>query len=712
MPVIVYAGQLTTEEGPLDPAVKGVGFEGPTSLRVSRKHSSDPVPPNPDLQRVWAYLAVQDLLESQDLVDDPNLRSEMRARALHIALMVRDTRHFSCGEGQQGLQLWCTRISSLNSKTQGPTLLDLTPASFCKSCFNFPVDNDPHFVVQVPGLALPLCFDVHGRHGDVLSVIHDPKSGIRVSGEVTAAMGSSGTTYFTKLFVALRHVNVTVTPFAITVDCLRDGSTTGTPSVMSHTLPPSRRRRRHPHNARHLRSQHRHSRQDEPRPPLGYRHHRRHHRRYRRNRRPRRSVMNLSARYPHPQQHLISPAHPQPRPSAVHAHLHAASPLQEYSHKQLQLFGDPHPHYSTKPLPRAQFSPEPPQKFPPPGYFGFQASSDIHPAVSSDTNHLSMSDFHPHSSFDDHVQYSSHNNLHSSHEISSDSPSGHQPLPSNIHPHSSLDLHPHFPSSNNRLSDDAPPHLPKPQPRHMTYFSPSLATQHWNFSSLMKEIDEAVLSDEEREKLVNEIKYRFETLTSGSESTSNLRGSKQSRKDVIDDNKFTKVGTSVVNRSGSSSEELNSTTTTKSPRINSRYNLSPDTQAIIGNYTLEENELDGGSIYSDGEIHYRRTDSPVFAKRILAPTSQDQGISEDNKILDDLDEKCQQELAWGDISGRRFDDVIFKVKNNRKLNIMMGDLEVHFTITRTKNKHDQYFLGFYVEEQNVLSPLTTGIIGW
>lgn len=59
----------------------------------------------------------------------------------------------------------------------------------------------------------------------------------------------------------------------------------------------------------------------------------------------------------------------------------------------------------------------------------------------------------------------------------------------------------------------------------------------------------------------------------------------------------------------------------------------------------------------------------------------------------------------------RFDDVQLQVRNNRKLNIMMGDLEVHFAVTRTKNRHGQHFLGFYVEEQNVLSPLTTGIIG-
>ena len=45
--------------------------------------------------------------------------------------------------------------------------------------FNFSstVDNDPHFVVQVSGIALPLCFDIHGEDGDVFSLIRDDKSG-------------------------------------------------------------------------------------------------------------------------------------------------------------------------------------------------------------------------------------------------------------------------------------------------------------------------------------------------------------------------------------------------------------------------------------------------------------------------------------------------------------------------------------------------------
>lgn len=58
-PQVVYAGQLTDGTSQVDPSVEGVGRDGPLELKVSRRHTSAPTPPNPDLQRIWAYLAVQ-----------------------------------------------------------------------------------------------------------------------------------------------------------------------------------------------------------------------------------------------------------------------------------------------------------------------------------------------------------------------------------------------------------------------------------------------------------------------------------------------------------------------------------------------------------------------------------------------------------------------------------------------------------------------------
>ena len=39
------------------------------------------------------------------------------------------------------------------------------------------VDNDPHFVVQVTGIKESVCFDVSGRPGQVMQLIHDNITG-------------------------------------------------------------------------------------------------------------------------------------------------------------------------------------------------------------------------------------------------------------------------------------------------------------------------------------------------------------------------------------------------------------------------------------------------------------------------------------------------------------------------------------------------------
>ncbi|CAL4126144.1 unnamed protein product, partial [Meganyctiphanes norvegica] len=56
-------------------------------------------------------------------------------------------------------------------------------------------------------------------------------------------------------------------------------------------------------------------------------------------------------------------------------------------------------------------------------------------------------------------------------------------------------------------------------------------------------------------------------------------------------------------------------------------------------------------------------------------------------------------------------DVVLHLRNNRQLELVLGDADIHLVITRTKNKHGQHFLGFYIEHQQILSPNTTGIIG-
>ena len=59
----------------------------------------------------------------------------------------------------------------------------------------------------------------------------------------------------------------------------------------------------------------------------------------------------------------------------------------------------------------------------------------------------------------------------------------------------------------------------------------------------------------------------------------------------------------------------------------------------------------------------------------------------------------------------RFADVVISTHGRRQLHIVKGDLHAHFTVTHTTSPRGQKFLGFYIQQQNVLSPHTTGILG-
>ncbi|KAK7070527.1 hypothetical protein SK128_012511 [Halocaridina rubra] len=278
---MVLAGQLVEGATQVQPIITGQGSSGPLQFRVSRISTTEP-PPERDnyVERLWAYLSVQDLLEMQEVVEDSNLRAEMNARALEIAIRF----HFVTGltaldledpigshNGDNHPYKSASRHQKSNTGGQKffpKELTLLSEAEFAETIppvltthldmsshyrFSFG-DNDPHFVVQVSGLEMPLCFDIHGQHGHVLNLVRDQNSviqseektvlstleenyrsrlrekghvayqvqrdlasGILVTGRVTAAVGRPEATYFTEIFIAMRNVNFTITPHNITI---------------------------------------------------------------------------------------------------------------------------------------------------------------------------------------------------------------------------------------------------------------------------------------------------------------------------------------------------------------------------------------------------------------------------------------------------------------------------------------------------------------
>lgn len=252
---VVIAGVLAEGATHVEALVKGAGIAGPITFRVDRLHVAPATLLEEDnfIARLWAYLAVQDLLSKASVEENGDRVARLKAEALDIALrfhfvtkltslvVVRpeddepeeeeDEEHVTedrpidqaVGRLRADFDRGSTRpVSRYNSRanrivhgSRGPT---------GSSQF---VDNDPHFVVHVEGLQLPLCFDLHASDGDSINLIQDPVSGIKVSGQVSAARHNPSMTYFTQLFLNLGRVNVTITPHYVTFDCLNaDGTQT------------------------------------------------------------------------------------------------------------------------------------------------------------------------------------------------------------------------------------------------------------------------------------------------------------------------------------------------------------------------------------------------------------------------------------------------------------------------------------------------------
>ncbi|XP_037800888.1 inter-alpha-trypsin inhibitor heavy chain H3-like [Penaeus monodon] len=266
---VVTAGVLAPGATRLEPVVRGVGKAGPIQFSVNRLHANPAPALDKDnyVARLWAYLAVQDLLSKASVEENKDRVARLKAEALDIALrfhfvtkltslvVVRpEDEQIEEEEKEEGweedikaeaiLKGPGTRLAPA-AIVSGPGTRFHAPASIVRgpgARFHAPthskkirktgrdssshfVDNDPHFVVHVDGLHLPLCFDLHASDGASLSLIQDAESGIRVNGQVSAATHNPSLTYFTTLFLSLGPLNVTVTHDFIHVDCLSDDGT-------------------------------------------------------------------------------------------------------------------------------------------------------------------------------------------------------------------------------------------------------------------------------------------------------------------------------------------------------------------------------------------------------------------------------------------------------------------------------------------------------
>nr|XP_053643960.1 inter-alpha-trypsin inhibitor heavy chain H1-like isoform X2 [Cherax quadricarinatus] len=623
---VVVSGQLAEGATEVHPIVEGRGKGGPLQLQVSRISTPEPAPQRDNyVERLWAYLTVLDLLAVQEIVDDRNLREEMRARAKEIAIEFKfvtkltklevvnpeqgdvvhpglksASRHHKSKTGghashqhqtgghapQLHHDLALLSVSEF-AKTLPQPLSSRIHTSASNHDFSFS-DNDPHFVVQVPGLHLPLCFDIHGSPGHVLSLVRDPHSGIVVNGLVEAALGRADATYFTVIFISVGSVNFTITPTSILVDCLNDAGHPTVDSVSTSLWPfkkmnlrkrSGRRGKKHQgkrKSLKRLRTRRRRSHNQTKNPQSGSS-------QVVPNTQPK--SRKLKYRRLRPRKHNMNHNRFNITRRRQRRHINSIGRLHSIPLLTQNLHGSRHSHSEcTHIYPRPQMHPHAHRNHIHPQRHPLSVGNLIQPLVSKNSVTVQESESQ---SQEERSDYSVRNHLNSHH-------TSHLKQPRRYHPQARSFIHPQ-----------------------------------------------------------------------------------------------------------------------------SRVNLNPPSLEFSGN-NLQENTIsrpgDLSNDLSASNIHSEDQDTPLSNDQATeAPLSDGRhtmhgGTTAQTKE-DQLLRECSKTFSWKKAAGRRYGEVVVALRNHRKLDLLLGDVEANLLVTRTKNKRGQYFLGFYLENHSVLSPNTTGIIG-
>lgn len=256
---IVVAGRLRPGVTRVRPSVRARGRDGPHQLPATRLDSRDPFYASLSenyIARMWAYLMLQELLaQAASPHNAKNATQHLQTKALEIATK------FSFVSPLTSLVVVYPQDSSLLLSLPGGPQSPLgnaqpghvaVPGSPRLGRSNARVDLDPQFLVHTPGLDLPLCFNYEGRAGVSVLLLHDPQSGIVINGHVASVRQRPNLKFFSRLFLRLGPVNLTVTPELLHVDCLGDDGTPQVDTVVKSLWPfykqNGRKYKRHTYN--------------------------------------------------------------------------------------------------------------------------------------------------------------------------------------------------------------------------------------------------------------------------------------------------------------------------------------------------------------------------------------------------------------------------------------------------------------------------------
>ncbi|XP_015977311.2 inter-alpha-trypsin inhibitor heavy chain H1 isoform X3 [Rousettus aegyptiacus] len=200
------------------------------------------------VERLWAYLTIQELLAKRFLshrkkLEEEEEKANLSAKALQMSLtyqFVTPLTSMIVGgmvdedglqpiidkppEDSQPLEMLGKRRSFVLSTEQAPPPTDSTSVVPQSQKGVTSVDTDPHFIIHVPQKEDTLCFNINEEPGVVLSLVQDPNTGFSVSGQLigdkSRSHGQHEGTYIGRLGIAnpATGFQLEVTPQNITLN--------------------------------------------------------------------------------------------------------------------------------------------------------------------------------------------------------------------------------------------------------------------------------------------------------------------------------------------------------------------------------------------------------------------------------------------------------------------------------------------------------------
>ncbi|GLD48257.1 inter-alpha-trypsin inhibitor heavy chain H2 [Lates japonicus] len=201
-------------------------------------------------RQMWAYLTIKQLISERSLAATAAKKRKITQRIMSLAvehqfvtpltaLLVesedakerlladtqRDPKHGCCSGGGMGGGIAPNGLSPVRVVYQPPPWVQMTTPAPPSQAEKGPeewtlpqkvtlVDNDPHFIVHLPGSNMDICFNIDSKPGHILNLVSDSGTGLVVNGQLISskqAHKSKVSTYFGTVSVYYQPDGVSVT---------------------------------------------------------------------------------------------------------------------------------------------------------------------------------------------------------------------------------------------------------------------------------------------------------------------------------------------------------------------------------------------------------------------------------------------------------------------------------------------------------------------